>query len=580
MPSSDRLNLYGRATYEFSPTLSAYADGSLSHNTSSQQFQYAAVRTTGFNNTAAGIKPFTYRVIVPAGVGGNPTGVTAEWRGFFYDLDRRTTDLTSDAYRIFGGLTGTHFGWDWDAGAGYSQTDTTSNLTGLISQSGLNAAIASNSYNFDKPSTNSAAVRAQISPEIENKGVSKLTTADAKASRSLFALPGGDAAVAIGLQYRDESMEITPADLIKRGDILGRGQTSVDGSRTTSAGFIEFALPVLKNVEAQVAGRFDHYSDVGNSAVPKVGVKWNATDSLLVRSSWGKGFRAPTLPEAAQSQATFFTTVNDPVTGQKNVQISGVFSGNPNLKPEKSDNFIAGFVFEPTSNVSFGIDYFYIKYTDLIASDDFQTIVDNPSKYPGQVLRDPATGNSIVTVFSGYRNQQYLKTSGLDFEATVKGRTEFANLTFRTNATYILKYDQVLSEGDEPFSFNGNNGPAPGYTVTPRFKANASLTGQRGPASLTLSGTYINSYSQSAGAAGSQTVSTGGRLPDQVAARMYWDLAGSWQAYKGLTLTASILNITNKMPPFDPIRSSTYGYATEQYDVKGRTGWIGAKYLF
>lgn len=583
LPDADRIGVYGRATYEFDADMTAYAELGFSHNESSQLFQYAAVRTTGFRTSSAGLlQPFTYRIFLPAGQGGNPTGQRAEWRGFFFGLEPRTTELTSDAYRALLGLQGSHWNWDWDTAITYSQTDTKSTLTGLVSQSGLNAAIAANSYNFDRWTQNSPAVRSQISPTLENTGKSQLTSFDIKASRPFYTLPGGEAAVAIGGQYFDESMTITPASLIKAGDILGRGQTAVDGSRNAEAVFIEFSLPVWKGMELQLAGRYDHYSDVGGKAVPKVGFKWAATDTLLLRTSWGQGFRAPTLPEAAQSQATFFTTINDPVSGQNNLQISGVFSGNPALKPETSTNFIVGLVFEPVRDVSLNVDYYWIKYKNLIASPDFQSIVDNPSAYPpGSVVRDPSLpGNPVVTVYSSYENQEYLKTSGLDFLATARGQTEWATLTGRLNATYILTYDQVLSAGEPPFSFAGNNGPGGGYTVTPRFKLNASVNAQSGPWSGTLLGTYIHSYDQTAGQAQGATWSTGGQLPDSVSARMIWDLTGSWQATKDLAVRAGVLNFTNETPPFDPIRSTTFAYATEEYGIRGRTFLVGLNYKF
>src|SRR5262249_15466420 len=40
--------------------------------------------------------------------------------------------------------------------------------------------------------------------------------------------------------------------------------------------------------------------------------------------------------------------------------------GNPNLAPERSDNFTAGVVFEPSNNYSFGFDAFYIRLKDTI----------------------------------------------------------------------------------------------------------------------------------------------------------------------------------------------------------------------
>jgi iron complex outermembrane receptor protein len=127
----------------------------------------------------------------------------------------------------------------------------------------------------------------------------------------------------------------------------------------------ELRLPILKNLEAQLAARYDHYSDYGSSTVPKIGLKYTPTDMVALRGNLGKGFRAPTLPEISPSTATFFVQVIDPQTDTTQ-QISGVFAGNPNLKAEKSTSANLGIVFEPSRNFSTSLDYYWIKWKDIV----------------------------------------------------------------------------------------------------------------------------------------------------------------------------------------------------------------------
>jgi iron complex outermembrane recepter protein len=583
-PATERIGAFARGTFSLSPNLTGFGELGYSNTQTEQVFQSSFVRTTGFAVSGQSIIPFTYRVILAPGQGGNPTNGNVEYRGYFWDLGPRFATIESDAFRVLGGLEGYHFGWDWKAGLGYSETKTTNGFRNLISQSGLNAAIAANSYNFDKPSTNSQAVRDSIRVNGANVGKSEMTAFDVKASRELFNLPGGPAGLAIGLDFRKESMNIKPDARIAANDVLGRGQTSVDGSRNVVAGYAELALPVTKAIEANLAIRSEEYSDYGNSTVPKVGAKWKVGDSLLLRASYGKGFRAPSLPEISKSAATFFTSVRDTPTCLANntptcvaSQISGVYSANPNLRPEKSDSLNIGAVFDVTRDISVGLDYFDIKHKDLISASDFQAVVDGNS--PGQIVRDPQN-NAIVAVLAQYENLDYVRTKGFDLDARWKFATSFGKFDNRVAVTYLTKYEQILTPGEPPYSFNGNNGPGTGYFITPRYKINTSVGWEQGAWRATLSTRWLPGYANTAGAAARVTTSTGGSLPDKTSATSWWDLSGSYQVNRDLKISAAVRNLTDEQPPFDSARQATFTYAYEEYEVRGRMFQLGLSYKF
>lgn len=583
-PGTERIGAFARGTFALTPNLTGFAEVGYSKTQTEQVFQWAFVRTTGFATSGQSIVPFTYRVVLGPGQGGNPTNGSVEYRGFFWDLGPRRATVDSDAFRVLAGLEGYQLGWDWKSGFGYSETKTVNGFQNLISQSGLNAAIAANTYNFDKPSTNTQAVRDSIRVNGANVGKSTMTAFDIKASRELFDMPGGPAGVAVGLDYRNESMKIVPDARIAANDVLGRGQTSVDGSRNVVAAYTEFALPVTKAIEANLALRTEHYSDYGSSTVPKIGLKWKATDNLLLRASFGKGFRAPSLPEISKSAATFFTSVRDTPTCIANnsptcvaTSISGVYSANPNLKPEKSDSLNIGAVFDVSKDLSVGVDYFDIKHKDLISASDFQAVVDGNS--PGRVIRDPQN-NAIVAVLAQYENLDTVRTSGFDMDLRWKFGTSFGKFDNRVAVTYLTKYEQVLTSGEPPYSFNGNNGPGTGYFITPRYKINTTIGWEMGAWRATLTSRYLPGYANTAGAAAHVTTSTGGQLPDRTSAKNYWDLAGSYQVNRDLKLSAAVRNVTNTQPPFDSARQATFTYAYEEYEVRGRMFQLGLSYKF
>src|SRR5439155_20025844 len=116
----------------------------------------------------------------------------------------------------------------------------------------------SSTFNLDRPSTNSDAVRNAFLINSNRKSESKLTYADTRLSTEFWNLPGGPIGVAVGVETRKEELQDRPDINAQNGNILGQGITATDGSRTQYAGFVEFALPITRELEAQAAVRGDH----------------------------------------------------------------------------------------------------------------------------------------------------------------------------------------------------------------------------------------------------------------------------------------------------------------------------------
>ena len=122
-------------------------------------------------------------------------------------------------------------------------------------------------------------------------------------------MPAGPLSMALGYEWRKEesSFESTPitAELSSLG-ITPDGNTS--GSRKVNAFFTEFAIPIIKNLDLTLAGRYDDYSDFGNTFNPKIGVRYQPIQQVLLRASYNTGFRAPTLYEIHKPPALTFTS--------------------------------------------------------------------------------------------------------------------------------------------------------------------------------------------------------------------------------------------------------------------------------
>ncbi|HUR19830.1 MAG TPA: TonB-dependent receptor, partial [Vicinamibacterales bacterium] len=581
LPKTERMGFLSRFTKEFSPTATGYVELGLSRVENYQVFTAPFFNTTALQQTAAGLRPFTYTANFAPGAAGNPFDTNARITGNMQDFGTRDQNTVSDTFRVLAGLTYTVRSWDLDSAIGYSKNEIDQdnlnrlNKTGVSSVLGVPSSpqppvplVTSTQLNLDRPSLTPGSVRDQMRINVKRIAESELKFVDTKASTELFRMGGGSAGLAIGGEYREEKLNDKPDVNATSGNVLGQGITATNGSRENYAFYAETSLPVTRRFEVQLAGRYDHYSDYGSSSTPKVGMKFKAHDTVLLRANWGKGFRAPTLPEISPSVATFFVQVNDPVTGAAGVQISGVFAGNPNLEAEKSESLTAGIIFEPNQNFSIGLNYYKIEYRNLVTSDSFQTIVNGGD--PTRVFRDPIT-NNIVTVLNNYINVGEVLTNGIDLEARYRMSTGMGRFTTRANFSYIDSWKQ---DGTE---YAGTNGQ--GTSTLPRVRGQLAFDWDYRAVSATFATNYIRSYHQQF-LVGSFFTAGDPRFqnqvyPERVPSYVTFDMFAKYQVTKNLSVSGAVLNIHDRKPYIDPGFDATNNYDWSIFDVRGRQFRVG-----
>ncbi|MDQ3027370.1 MAG: TonB-dependent receptor [Pseudomonadota bacterium] len=581
LPQTERIGLISRFTKEFSANATGYIDLGLSRVENFQTFTAPLWVTTALEPTAAGLRPFAFTANFAPGAAGNPFGNRARWVGNLQSFGTRDSELVSDTVRILAGLTFNVRGWDLDSAVGFSRNEIESNALNRTTKIGMSNAlgigsgpqppvplVTSSSINLDRQSTISADIRNSILANIKRESTSELKFVDTKASTELWRMGGGNAGLAIGAEFRNEKLSDRPDTLAATGQVLGQGITATEGERDNYAVYAEMSLPITRRIEASIAGRYDHYSDYGTSTTPKAGIKFKATDSLLFRANWGKGFRAPTLPEISPSVATFFVQVNDPVTGATNVQISGVFAGNPNLEPEESTSTTAGIVFEPNANFSMGVNYYRIDWTNIVLAPGFQGIVNGGD--PTRVIRDPVTGN-IVTVFNNYLNASKTLTSGWDLEARYRMTTGMGRWTTRANFSYV---DSFFQDGVE---YAGTNGQ--GTSTIPRVRGQVAMDLDVRGFSTTLAANYIRHYREDNLAPSFFTVGDprfqNQVHPTNIPSYITYDLFAKYQLTRNLSISGSVVNLHNKLPFASPGYDATNIYDVSLYDVRGRQFRLG-----
>lgn len=588
MPGTERVGFLTRGTMEISPTMQAYGELGLSQVKTKQVFTQPFYATVGLTPTLAA---FNYNVNFAPGAAGNPFSTLARYTGSLNDLGSRDTDINSDSYRILAGLKYSFGSWDGDSAIGFSRNKVKSDGANRLSLAGVSAAFGistspqppiptstSSTYNLNNSSLNSDAVRNSLRIGVPRTSSSDLFFADTRLSTEFGQLPGGPIGLAVGAEYRAEKINDAPSAVAQGGGILGQGITATNSDRNNIAVFAEASLPITKSLEAQLAVRSDRYSDYGSSTVPKAGLKWKVSPELLLRANWGQGFRAPTLPEISPSTAVFFVQVNDPVTGAAGVNIAGIYYGNTALKAERSTSATIGAVFEPTKDFNVGVNWYSIDWKDQVASYGFQTLVNNNGIINGVqravVTRDTVT-NAIVTVATSYLNVSQVSTRGLDVDAVYRMNTLYGKLALGLAGSYMESY----KDGDE---YVGQNG----YGISlPRLRGNVSVDWSQGPYSARVTANYVHSYYQALlpgsyySTVNDQRFQTG-VFGEKIGSRTTVDLFGGYEFNNKLKINASVLNVMNRKPPYDPGASSTFLYDFTQYDVRGRAYRMNLTYKF
>ncbi|MEX0901485.1 MAG: TonB-dependent receptor [Pseudohongiellaceae bacterium] len=201
------------------------------------------------------------------------------------------------------------------------------------------------------------------------------------ATGEVLDLPAGPLQMAVGYQWRDveENGLANPYDAagLDYNTIVGTERPSDDRYVSqTRAAFLEFEVPILATVDAQLAVRHEEFTDFGLEATtPKIALRWEALPQLAFRASWGESFLAPTPTQSrpfirGENCGEIFDG-QDPLTGLEMTGGTRCSSGNPNLAPETSEIRNIGLTWEPSGmfdGLSLSLDYQEIEYTDRIRS--------------------------------------------------------------------------------------------------------------------------------------------------------------------------------------------------------------------
>jgi iron complex outermembrane receptor protein len=602
-PKQERAGVYGRLTVKVGDNSEAYVSGSYYHNKVEAAGTPPQIRAGTPVNTRSIVLPAT----LPDG-SDNPNnpfpGQPALITYAFGDIKGGGKTVNDNA-RVVGGIHGLWGEWNYDSALVLNHSSLDVNNYGFLNYAALISAVNNGTYNFIDPSQNSPELLAQLAPVLHKRSTTDLQSLDFHLSRLLTDLPGGSLGLATGIDLRREKQ--SDPDLNPGLSAQGLGVAHTFGKRTVKGVYLEVDAPFLESLEVDVSGRYDRYSDFGSNFSPKAGFKWKPIESLAIRGTWSKGFRAPSFAENGSSESEGFATYNLPddyVAAHGSDAYTRPYGlaydtiGNPDIRPEKSKSWTFGVLWQPSEQFSASVDYYDIKKTGVIGQFDPQAVLD--AYFAGQPLppgsaiipdvpdpEHPTLLPKPVVVQAPYVNQNALQTKGVDLDLI--GNFDFGgNLKLRSEltATRIFEWNLTLQDGTVQ-RFVGTHGV---YAVssgagTPRDRATWSNSFTFGPATVTGTLYYTSGISMESPDAGEGCISTddnGDPYPPSchVGAWTQFDLTGNYDFNDHFSVYASVLNAFDRRPPFDPANYAGVNYnpTWSQMGMVGRFYTVGVKY--
>jgi iron complex outermembrane receptor protein len=257
-----------------------------------------------------------------------------------------------------------------------------------------------------------------------------LYTTNLDLSRAFNIGLAGPVNVAAGAEYRNEGYQVIagePASYIDGGSLNQFGSAhaapgsqvfpgfrpsnAVDTSRNSKAIYVDTEGDVLPEFRVGLAGRYENFSDFGNTTNGKLTLRYSPFQPLILRAAASTGFRAPSLGQSWFS-AVSTNFIRNPATG--NVEPFDVWTapvsspiavalGAKPLRPELSRNYSGGVVWSPMSNTEMTADFFHIDIKHrIVLSGNFNQAQVQPLLAPFGATGARFFTNAIDTRTNGY----------------------------------------------------------------------------------------------------------------------------------------------------------------------------------
>ena len=396
-----------------------------------------------------------------------------------------------------------------------------------------------------------------------------------------FSLPGGDIDFAAGVQWRNESYASNALsgglnDGLAYPCVAGpeikdctSGRTGlfgflppvfpIDADRNIQSIFGELLLPLLDSVEGRFSLRYENYGgNTGGSVDPKLALRWQATQSISLRTSLGTTFRGPTLNQTVAENSSNTLQYVGATGAFKRVDTKG----NPDLAPEEATTFNVGLLVDrddlllADDRLFFTVDYWHYDFEKPLVTEPHAKVLaaacpgaatapcDTASRYfPRLTFGGNATASDVEIIDVNIVNGPDIKTDGIDFTLRYTMPIGGSELTAGTTGTRVSSYDISAWELGPAHDALGrlNYGTSLARPVV-EWKSRSYVNFRMGAFNVRYVANYIGAYDH---------LGPDNKTNLEVESQLTHELHGMFDMFDDkVRLWASIINITNEEPPF------------------------------
>jgi iron complex outermembrane receptor protein len=512
---------------------------------------------------------------------------------------------------------------------------------GYSSANAINALMDSGKFDPFSGDAQTDVLQSAVLHQTLDQSRSTLDVLSAHTSTALAHLEGGDLGFATGIDLSRQKFTDRPSAILMGANALqpdytdtlfggSSGTLPFDSARNSWGVFTELNAPITKRLEIDASARFDSYGAIHNkdgfdasgafigsetqgkknqSTTFKLSSSYRPVDQLLMRGSFGTGFRVPTIGNVSSPLEFFGVTGEETCSANAPTNLStycrsGPFEyneqagGNPAtgagaLKPEKSDQWTLGFRFEPSAAFSFGADLWTVRVHDQINTISETTAFKDMATYSSlfSVINDPATGVPTLTFLSQPLNTGNAFYQGVDFDGESHVATPIGRLTTKGHVTWMTRAD--YQQPGLPGYVNDMNKVGVDGQVTFRYQVNMSTSLQQGAFTHTVAFNFKPGYKDdytdycfdtASGFSGDASQCSADSANRRVSSYATFDFQEKYDVNKSLSFTAGIKNVFNRNPPFSLIDQlqvgNSRGYDSRYTNALGRTFAATASYRF
>lgn len=528
---NERFNIAGKLTWDFSETTTGFFQlhynktESVNHKSPEDEYEGAYV---GYQDPLTGelsrIRPGYIKItnpFAPPEIAEN-AGSSISWDRRMFEVGEIITNNERTTLRSWAGLQGTMFSdnWDWEVSLGYGefeQKQVRENeidvfkeawaLDAEYAEDGVTIQCASAEARADgcvpmnifgvgsisKEAADYIRVNPWISTNLDQINALGYITGD------LFNMPAGPVATVFGLEYREDTLDLSTSPGQSNGGITFNIVPEFSGAIDVMEAFTEFSFPLTQSLQMDISARVGDYSPKGVDTVFSytAGLMWEVADGYHLRGNFARAQRAPTITELMSPPRGDYDSYNDICDGvtatstdeghancrlepgiQAAIAADGEFeddnnayspnAGNENLFEETGDTWTLGFSMEPSfmNGFRFAVDYYNITITDAIGSFGNEMILyqcyasdiawGSDNAFCGDIQRDDE--GQVYELLQRVYNLEETFTDGVDitwdwiFDIGSAG-----DLTWQGNYTHIFNHETTFQTNDglETVSYNG-----------------------------------------------------------------------------------------------------------------------------